>query len=168
MSPFYPFREGGCRKGTISPFFTVFFYCGASLNPCFENHNCEHVHLFPCFAWKGTPWLPTARKDWPQNVIFGALCIDWFDWRVAPCWLLLDEVGGVDRGEDGHLRAELQHLIPRQRRVCSSLPGNLIQETLALPIGKLTGSHWPKNEEEMTANFFSTANKPTEKSALCC
>ena len=28
MSPFYPFRGGGCRKGTMSPFFP-FFYCGA-------------------------------------------------------------------------------------------------------------------------------------------
>ena len=52
----------------------------------------------------------------------------------------VDEVGGV---EVIHLlAAELQHLIPCQRRRgSSSLPGNLIQETLALPIGKLTRSH---------------------------
>ena len=49
---------------------------------------------------------------------------------------------------------------------CSSLPGNLIQETLALPIGKLTRSHWPKIEQEIAANFFSGANKSQWKGLL--
>ena len=31
MSPFYPFRGGVCPKGTMSPFFTVFFCLRASL-----------------------------------------------------------------------------------------------------------------------------------------
>ena len=35
MSPFYPFRGGGgCRKGTMSPFFTVFLYRGFPYYRC--------------------------------------------------------------------------------------------------------------------------------------
>ena len=47
----------------------------------------------------------------------------------------------------------------------TSLPGNLIQETLALPISKLTRSHWPKIGQEVAA-ISSVANKSGWKGLL--
>ena len=65
-------------------------------------------------------------------------CFDWFDSRSARYWSLPDEK------PTSATCSENYNIWFSAAGESSSLPGNLIQETRALPIGKLTRSHWPK------------------------
>ena len=72
-----------------------------------DRHRARSWTPFPCLAWKA--WLPRAKKDWPRNVIFGWLCIDWHDWRPGRYWLLPQE-------NSNHLPALNYNMILRPRR----------------------------------------------------
>ena len=59
-----------------------------------------------------------AMKDWPYNVLFGALCIDWIFGALID---LIHDLPDIDRwgvkADERHLLRELQHLILGRGRV---------------------------------------------------
>ena len=71
MSPFDPFRGGGRQKGTMSPFFTVFFFRRASLRTNYPNTSTVPPSIWSCYPIRAV--LCCIVNDIVQ-VIFGDTC----------------------------------------------------------------------------------------------
>ena len=120
-----------------------------------------------CFAWKWVPlpWLPWAFElQWKIGRIMSYLVhcalieysVHWLIWFTI-CPILIAE----ESKPPSATCSENYNIWFSAAGESSSLPGNLIQETRALPIGKLTRSHWPKLSKKRRPIF--SQHKQVEK-----
>ena len=126
-----------------------------------------------CFAWKWVPlpWLPWAFElQWKIDRIMSYLVhcalieysVHWLIWFTI-CPILIAE----ESKPTSATCSENYNIWFSAAGESSSLPGNLIQETRALPIGKLTRS--TEIEQETPTNFFSAQTSWRGwKVLLCC
>ena len=96
-----------------------------------------------------------AMKDWPYNVLFGALCIDWIFGALID---LIHDLPDIDRwgvkADERHLLRELQHLILGRGRVFFVTrqfdPGNA-----RFTYRQINSIALTEIEQETPTNFFS-------------